>query len=129
MSLKDLKLLIPDDLEQELLACTNLPTLPAIALKIIDASKNPDISLHEVSSILSSDPALSAKLLKIANSSAYSQRRSLNNLREALTLLGFNASLSIGLSFSLLQSLSVGKNTNAIGNVQYFLHQSHVCWA
>jgi len=89
--------------------CTNLPSLPAVALRIIDASKDPDITLHEVSSIVSSDPAISAKLLKIANSPLYSQRRSLNNLREALTLLGFNASLTIALSFSLLHSLS-GKN-------------------
>lgn len=102
--------LLTPELEQALESCTNLPSLPAVALKIIDASKDPDISLHEVSEIISSDPAISAKLLKIANSPLYSQRRSLNNLREALTLLGFNASLTITLSFSLLQSLGNSKN-------------------
>ena len=96
---------ISPELEQALNTCINLPSLPEVALKIIDASKDPDITLHEVSSIISSDPAISAKLLKVANSPLYSQRRSLNNLREALTLLGFNASLTIALSFSLHQSL------------------------
>jgi HD-like signal output (HDOD) protein len=94
--------LISPEVEDRLNSCTNLPSLPAVALRIIDASKDPDITLHEVSSIISRDPAIAAKLLKIANSPLYSQRRSLNNLREALTLLGVNASLTIALSFSLL---------------------------
>ena len=110
MPIEDIAPLIPVELEEELSVCTNLPTLPAVALKIIDASKNPDISLHEVTSIISSDPALAVKLLKIGNSPLYSQRRTLNNLREALTLLGFNASLTIALSFTLLQSLGGEKN-------------------
>ena len=107
--------LISPEVEDRLNSCTNLPSLPAVALRIIDASKDPDITLHEVSSIISGDPAISAKLLKIANSPLYSQRRSLNNLREAITLLGFNASLTIALSFSLLQSLS-GKNKTSHEN-------------
>ncbi|MCW9030486.1 MAG: GGDEF domain-containing protein [Gammaproteobacteria bacterium] len=97
--------LISPELEKVLKSCTHLPSLPAVALRIIEASKDPDISLHEVAAIISSDPAITVKLLKVANSPLYSQRRSLNNLREALTLLGFNASLTIALSFSLLQSL------------------------
>ena len=102
--------LISPELEKLLTSCTNLPSLPAVALKIVEASKDPDISLHEVSAIISSDPAISAKILKIANSPLYSQRRTLNNLREALTLLGFNAALTVALSFSLLQSLGSNKN-------------------
>lgn len=112
MDSSNISSLLTPELERALDSCTNLPSLPAVALKIIDASKDPDISLHEISSIISSDPAISAKLLKIANSPLYSQRRSLNNLREALTLLGFNASLTIALSFSLLQSLGGKNKTN-----------------
>ncbi len=113
MTIENMKndILLPAELVPVINSCINLPSLPAVALKIINASKDPDISLHEVASIISSDPAISAKLLKIANSPLYSQRRTLNNLREALTLLGFNASLTIALSFSLLQSLG-GQNVN-----------------
>ncbi len=99
--------LLPPDLEKQLAANTNLPSLPIIAVKIIEASKDPDISLRDVASIISADPAISAKLLKIANSPLYSQRRAINNLREALTLLGFNTALTIALSFSLFHSLKV----------------------
>lgn len=112
MTKENINSLISPELEKALNMCVNLPTLPAVALKIIDASKDPDISLHEVAEIISSDPAISVKLLKIANSPLYSRRRSLTNLREALTLLGFNASLTIALSFSLLQSFGSSKDVN-----------------
>ena len=120
MAVNDISSLLTPELENALDSCTNLPSLPAVALKIIDAGKDPDVTLHQISAIISSDPAIqrssdpaiAAKLLKIANSPLYSQRRSLNNLREALTLLGFNASLTIALSFSLLQSFGSTNNVN-----------------
>lgn len=103
--------LLPTALEHEILHCDSLPSLPSVALKIIEASKDPDIGLREVATIISNDPAIAAKILRIANSPMYSQRRTANNLREALTLVGFNAALTISLSFSLLHSLK-----NSSGN-------------
>lgn len=104
---------LSSELEKKLKACTSLPSLPSVAIKIIEMSKDPDIGLGEVSTIISSDPAISAKLLKVVNSPMYSQRRAVNNLREALTLLGFNAALTITLSFSLIQSLKSNEQNNA----------------
>ena len=100
---------LPEELRNQILKCPALPSLPAVVMKVIDASKDPDIGLAEVSEIISADPALSAKLLKIANSPLYSLRRTIHNLREALTLLGLNASLTIALSFTLVKSLKGDK--------------------
>lgn len=96
---------LPAELKKAILKCPALPSLPAVVMQVIDASKDPDIGLAEVSEIIRTDPALSAKLLKIANSPLYSLRRTIYNLREALTLLGLNASLTIALSFTLVKSL------------------------
>jgi len=46
-----------------------LPSLPAIALRIMDAVKTDEVSLSELAKIVSSDPALAAGVLKISNSS------------------------------------------------------------
>ena len=97
---------IPPEVGEFLASCTNLPSLPSVVLKIIEASKDPDIGLADVAQIIQVDPALSAKLLKVANSSMYARRREITNLRDALALLGLNASLIIALSFSLVKSLS-----------------------
>ena len=110
---------LPPELEKQLKDCVGLPTLPGVAVKIIELSKDPDSSLSQVASIISSDPAISAKLLKLANSPIYSQRRAVTNLREALTILGFNAALTIALSFSLYQSLNTS-NANAHISVNYW---------
>jgi len=98
------------DLQAKLKSCSGLPSLPSVAIRIIEASKDPDIGLSDVSEIISSDPAIVVKLLRIANSPMYSQRRVVTNLREALTLLGFNASLTIALSFSLFNELKTSEN-------------------
>lgn len=96
---------LPTELKNSILRCPALPSLPAVVMQVIEASRDPDIGLAEVSDIIRTDPALSAKLLKIANSPLYSLRRTIHNLREALTLLGLNASLTIALSFTLVKSL------------------------
>jgi len=113
MATTDQHSLLSPELVSELKSCTSLPSLPAVAVKIIELSKDPDIGLNEVSRTISSDPALSAKLLKVVNSPMFSQRRAVNNLREALTLLGFNAALTITLSFSLIHALKNGKQSSA----------------
>lgn len=109
MTGKPLSIKLPTELKKSIASCPSLPSLPAIVLQVIDASKDPDIGLAEVSEIIRTDPALSLKLLKIANSPLYSLRRTIHNLREALTLLGLNASITIALSFTLVKSLKEGQ--------------------
>ncbi|RDH83094.1 MAG: hypothetical protein DIZ80_12620 [endosymbiont of Galathealinum brachiosum] len=113
---------IPPAVESLLASCTNLPSLPSVVVKIIDASKDPDISLTDVADIIRVDPALSVKLLKVANSSLYARRRKITSLREALTLLGLNASLTIALSFSIVKSLN--KSLDARINYDMFWKRS-----
>lgn len=87
-------------------SCTNLPSLPAVALKIIGASKDPDISIDQILAIITKDAVISAKMLKFANSPLYSQNRPINSLHDALMLLGCNAALTVALCFSLPTSLA-----------------------
>lgn len=108
-----------DNLQQRLDQCSTLPSLPAVVMRVIEASKDPDIGLAEVSAIIQQDPALTVKILKIANSPLYALRRTVHNLREALTLLGLNAALTIALSFSLVKSLRQ-TNNNGIDHMRYW---------
>jgi len=106
---------IPPRVQSFLASCTNLPSLPSVVVKIIEASKDPDTGVAEVAEIIQIDPVLSAKLLKVSNSSMYARRREITNLREAMALLGLNASLIIALSFSLVRTL----NSNSDNNFNY----------
>src|ERR1700721_4421364 len=65
--------------------------------------------MAKVAKALSMDSALSTKILRIANSPLYAQRRKSENLRQALVVLGLNATLTLALSFSLVKTLRAGK--------------------
>jgi len=114
MAAFDKKLNIPLELSENLSACNNLPSLPLIVVKIMDASQDPDIGIADVADILKVDPALSAKLLKVANSPMYARQGEISNLRDALSLLGLDSSLAIALSFSLVSSLQSSTNSSHI---------------
>ena len=93
-------------MEQRLKFCQTLPTLPRVALEVIDLGKNPAAGLPELAQIVVLDPALSVKILKVANSSLYGLRRKTENVRQALAVMGFDAALTLVLSFSLSTSIN-----------------------
>jgi diguanylate cyclase (GGDEF)-like protein len=80
-----------------------------VATHIIELARDPDIEMAKVAKALRMDSALSTKILRIANSPLYAQRRKSENLRQALVVLGLNATLTLALSFSLVKSLRGGK--------------------
>ncbi len=61
--------------------------------------------MSKVAQAIGRDPAMTAKILRIANSAFYAQRRPSQNLRQALVIIGLNAALTLALSFSLVSSV------------------------
>jgi diguanylate cyclase (GGDEF)-like protein len=105
------------DLETRLKYCTRLPTLPAVALRIVELADDDTASLDQFAEQITYDPALAGKLLRVANSSFYGRRRAVSNLSQAMSLLGLNATITLSLSFSLRECLtqqhSSGFDSNA----------------
>jgi diguanylate cyclase (GGDEF)-like protein len=85
-----------------------LPTLPGIAMKILEAVKNEKNSLTEIANILSTDPSLSAEVLRIINSSFYSLKVKVTTVQHAVSLLGISAVKNLALSFSLIRDYRKG---------------------
>jgi len=79
-----------------------LPTFPAIALRIIEVVKADDASMSELTKIVSSDPALVARVLKISNSSFYALPQKVDSIQKALTILGTETLKNIALSFVIV---------------------------
>jgi HD-like signal output (HDOD) protein len=52
---------------------------------------NPDVNAGEVVALVGKEPALYARVLRVANSSYYGQSRSINTIDRALVLLGLDA--------------------------------------
>lgn len=86
--------------------CTNLPSPPGVAIKIIELNKQPDISINDVVDTIKLDPALSAKMIRMANSPLYARRHKTENLRQAIIHFGPYNALTLALSFSLTRNLA-----------------------
>ncbi len=89
------------ELQAQLLNCRNLPSPPGVAVRIIELAQDPDAVMATAADAIGLDAALSARMLRIANSPLYASRRRVENLSQALTVLGLNATLTLALGFSL----------------------------
>jgi diguanylate cyclase (GGDEF)-like protein len=95
----------PQDFENHLKAQVDFPSPSRVAEEIIALARDPDIEMATVAQAVGRDPAMTAKILRIANSAFYAQRRPSQNLRQALVIIGLNAALTLALSFSLVSSM------------------------
>ena len=93
-----------EKVENLILECENLPTLPGIALKIIEAYQRPEPNIQEIGDLLTTDPPLTVKILKIVNSCFYSLPTKITSVRHAINLLGSKAIKNLALSFSLINT-------------------------
>lgn len=92
-----------DSLDSLLKGVAALPSLPAIALRIIQEIKKDKSSLNDLADIISYDPALTAKILRIANSSFYSLPYKVDSIERAVHILGLEALKNIALSFAIVK--------------------------
>ena len=81
-----------------------LPTLPGIALKLMDALRQEEPDLDEITKLISSDPSLSAEILKCINSPFYSLRAKITSVNHAVNLMGLKTVKNLALSFSLVKN-------------------------
>jgi diguanylate cyclase (GGDEF)-like protein len=90
------------ELEQRLSKCATLPTLSAVAVEVIQRCESDNLDLVSLGKLISRDPALSMKVLKMVNSPLFGLRRETTSLTQALSLLGANAVRALVLSFSVI---------------------------
>jgi len=80
-----------------------LPTLPEVAWKVRDAMSKEDISVNEISLIVQNDPAISAKLIQVANSPLYRGMTKVENLRMVVGRLGLNSTQTLVMTIAVKQ--------------------------
>jgi diguanylate cyclase (GGDEF)-like protein len=75
--------------------------LPGVAIRLIEAIRKQDPDIREIVRLISSDAALSAKLLKIVNSPFYGLVNKITTIDQAIKLLGLNTVKNLSLSLIL----------------------------
>ncbi len=90
-----------------------LPSMPDVALKIKAECEKEDSSAQMIADVISQDPAMSVRLLQIANSSLYRTPISTDNIHMAITKLGLKLVRDLIISLSMKQLYNAGNDVIA----------------
>ena len=91
------------ELETAIMTAADLPTIPVVAIKVMKLIESENATAEELAKIVSSDPAVAARVLKISNSSFYGCRRQIQTLSSAIVILGFSTLRSLVVAASVKQ--------------------------
>lgn len=88
----------------------DIPTLSTVALKINSEINKESLTADSLAKIISSDPSLLSKILRIANSAYYGLSGHVKTPQRAITVLGLNAIQSLSLTVSVFGFFSESKS-------------------
>lgn len=86
-------------------AIGELPAMPAIVAEVLRVTEDPTSEMEEVSRTVQADPALTAKILRVSNSSYYGMKQYVGTLKLALVILGVREIRNIVLGISVFETL------------------------
>jgi len=104
---------------------SKLVTLPEICLKITEMVEDPDSSIEDIGRLISQDPSLTVKILKISNSAMYGLRSEVDTVARAITLLGTRQIRDLVLATSAFESFK--GISNSLVTMEDFWSHSLLC--
>lgn len=107
-------------LDRFVLRVRELYSLPAVAVKVLELTNQPHVDLRAIKACIENDPALSAKILRVVNSSLFGLSREARDLNQALAHLGTKPLKLLVLGFSLSEALCTHSQGKAID--RYWRH-------
>lgn len=91
------------ELEQAIMSAGDLPTIPVVAMKVMQLLESEKATAEELAKVVAADPAVAARVLKISNSSFYGCQRQIQSLSMAIVILGFSTLKSLVVAASVKQ--------------------------
>ncbi|MFQ5454587.1 MAG: HDOD domain-containing protein [Nitrospirota bacterium] len=87
-------------IENMIMEKCNLPPIPPVARKVMEVVDDPNITSDALSDVISRDPALTARIINIANSPFYWCSRTIDTLKSAIIVIGFNTIRNLVIAIS-----------------------------
>ncbi len=113
------------DLEKLVFKSNTIPSLPAVYKKIREAVEDPDSTIEDIARIVCNDQALSARLLRLANSAFYGYPSEVCSITDALTVIGLQQFKNMALCTA---AMDVFKNIpSTFFNMEEFWRKSIAC--
>lgn len=99
-----------------------MPALPVTVTKVVEIANNPASSPVDLNKVISLDPVLMGRVLKLINSAYYGIGGKVNSLVRAIIMLGVNTVKNLALSSSVIASLGKKDNFQALDPQAFWRH-------
>lgn len=99
----------------------DLPPLPAVIVRVMQTINEPSTSAVDLNRLISSDQALSGKILRLVNSSYYGFPKRIATITHAIVILGFNTIRNLATSLGVAKAFEVNGKT-ALDRDQFWAH-------
>jgi putative nucleotidyltransferase with HDIG domain len=81
----------------------DIPSLPEVVTKVMELVQNPNSSAAQLSRIISHDPGLTSRVLRLVNSAYYGFPKQISSIQHAVMILGFTTMRGLVLSSSIFK--------------------------
>lgn len=112
---------------EHVLSNPNLPTLPTVAMEVLDLTSKPNVDLREIEKAIERDQAMTARVLRTINSSFYGLSRRCGSIRQAVAFLGLDTVKSLVLGFSLVKVADGGGRDEVTFDFINYWRRSFLC--
>jgi HD-like signal output (HDOD) protein len=103
---------------------SHIATLPEVTLRIIELVEDPTSTAQDLHAVISNDPALSSRILKVVNSSFYGLPGQISSINRAIVMLGLNAVKNIAIAASLAKLFRGGELTPTFSAKELWNHSN-----
>jgi len=99
-----------------------MPSLPTSVTKVLEICNNPQTSPADLNHVISLDPVLVGRVLKLINSAYYGLGKPVTSLARAIIMLGINTVKNLALSTAVMGQISSKKNSQGLNMEGFWRH-------
>ena len=99
-----------------------MPSLPTSVTKVLELCNDPQVSPYDLNHVISLDPVLVGKILKLVNSAYYGLNGHVTSLVRAIIMLGINTVKNLVLSAAILGNFSRNKIHQGLNMEGFWRH-------
>jgi len=103
---------------------SHIATLPEITVRVVELVEDPKSTAQELHKVISTDPALCSRILKVVNSSFYGLPGQIGSINRAIVMLGLNAVKNIAIAASLAKLFKGGDLTATFSARDLWTHSN-----
>ena len=111
-----------DEVAESLQKLYRLPPMPALALKILNLTRNPEASARELAELIEYDPSVTAQIIRYARSALFHYPGQIDSVQDAVTrVLGFERVAHIALGIASVRAFDIPRQ-GPLGMDQFWRH-------